>query len=236
MLQKTRSSKQHLKLQNLSFWLAKLAKPKVSDRGYTLMESLVAIVMVASVIAAITPPLFLSAATRVRNRRAEQAMQLAQAEVDKIRRLVESGRYKAGGDGSETDINNANPTNVFYLPSVGGGNGDIRNNPGLPPREVDIDGDGKQDFLVQSFRNDGFTLPSRVNQPIDFQMGVRVYSIQARGNPLEPTRPASLQFTTANGGMDRRPLAVLFTRITRSDLSGSICSYHAPGGGPSGCP
>lgn len=235
MLHKISNSRQKPHSQSLPFWLARLFKTQRLNQGYTLMESLVAIVIVAIIISAITPPLFLSAATRVRNRRAEQAMQLAQAEVDKIRRLVESGRYKAGGAGTEPDLNDASLSNPFYLP-VGGGS-DLRIAPGPDPREVDIDGDEKPDFLVQSFRDAGFTLPSRTNQPVDFQMATRVYSIRAKGNPLQFDKPASMQFTTADGGMARRPLAIIYTRVTRSNLSNSLCSYYVGGGTkPPGCP
>lgn len=235
MLQRITNSKQRPHRQNLPFWLARLPNSKRSQQGYTLMESLVAVIIVAIIISTITPPIFLSAATRVRNRRAEQAMQLAQAEVDKIRRLVESGRYRAGGAGTEPDMGNSSASNPFYLP-VDGGN-DLRTVAGPEPREVDIDGDGSSDFLVQSFRNAGFALPSRPNQPVDFQMAVRVYSIRAKGNSLQFDKPASLQFTTANGGMDRRPLSVIYTRVTRSNLSNSLCSYYVSGGTkPPGCP
>ena len=62
-----------------------------SEDGLTLLECLVAIAVIALTGAMIGPPLVMAAATRVQNRRAEQALQLAQGEVDRIRAMVIRG-------------------------------------------------------------------------------------------------------------------------------------------------
>lgn len=67
------------------------SNPKIEAQGFTLVESLMGILVISVVAITITPPIVLSTATRVQNRRAEQAMQLAQAEVDRIRVFVEQG-------------------------------------------------------------------------------------------------------------------------------------------------
>ena len=60
-----------------------------SDQGLTLIECLVAIIVITITVVAITPPIMLATASRVQSRRAAQANQVAQGEVDRIRLLVE---------------------------------------------------------------------------------------------------------------------------------------------------
>ncbi|NET10377.1 MAG: type II secretion system protein, partial [Symploca sp. SIO2B6] len=66
-----------------------------SEEGLTLLECVVAIAVIALTGAMIGPPLVMAAATRVQNRRAEQAQQLAQGEVDRIRAMVIQGNATA---------------------------------------------------------------------------------------------------------------------------------------------
>ncbi len=62
-----------------------------SSSGLTLIECLVAIIIVSLTVLAITPPILLATGTRVQSRRAEQANHIAQSEVDRLRLLVERG-------------------------------------------------------------------------------------------------------------------------------------------------
>lgn len=78
---------------SLGFLLKNRLQSKYSEQGFSLLEALISIAVIAVVISSFTPPIFLAVGTRVQNRRAEQAMQLAQAEVDRVRRLVERGQY-----------------------------------------------------------------------------------------------------------------------------------------------
>ena len=78
-----------------SLWLVltKASKPrsKSSGDGFTLIESLVAIIIVSITVVAISPPIFWATGTRVQNRRAEQALSIAQATIDQVRARVERG-------------------------------------------------------------------------------------------------------------------------------------------------
>ncbi len=78
-----------------SLWLvlSKASKPrsKSSGGGFTLIESLVAIIIVSITVVAISPPIFWATGTRVQNRRAEQALSIAQATIDQVRAKVERG-------------------------------------------------------------------------------------------------------------------------------------------------
>jgi prepilin-type N-terminal cleavage/methylation domain-containing protein len=61
------------------------------DAGFTIMESLIAMVVVSSLMLAISPVLILSASTRVQSRRVELSSQIARSFIDGVR----SGRIEA---------------------------------------------------------------------------------------------------------------------------------------------
>ena len=149
--------------------------------GFTLIESLVAIVVISITLVAITPPIFWATGTRVQNRRAEQALALAQGEIDRVRAQVERG-ISVIPDSIPKD----EPTN--YLPKSAGATSVFTTYEGPKPTAawnkmrstnpskntaevvtagearfpatneyipVDTDGDGTADFLVQVFRDTG---------------------------------------------------------------------------------
>jgi len=214
----------------LALALLKLSQGKNSEQGFSLLECLMAIAVIAVVITSFTPPIFLAVATRVQNRRAEQAIQLAQGEVDKVRRTVEMGSY------ADTD-----------LPAVGGGNVRLQAAPGGSEKldistnqryaksagssaEIDVNGDGTPDFYVQTYRSpciqNNSTLNPSSTKTDAFCLGVRVYSSAVKQNfsNLEspPQRLASLQMTSAEGGQRRRPLAAMYTSVVNSDSQYSL--------------
>ena len=73
-----------LRLAWIKRWatLAGRSQQANAESGLTLIECIVAIVIISVVGVAITPPLFLATAARVQTNRAEQAVQIAQGEVD----------------------------------------------------------------------------------------------------------------------------------------------------------
>jgi len=220
-----RKTHQFIKTKKLAFVKALFSKSKGSEQGLSLIECLVAIVVVAGVISTITPPIMVSVATRVQNRRAEQARQLAQAKVDEVRRLVETGNY------TKDQLNAIAPADV-------GGTGKVCNATGIPFRQsnpdqrVDIDKGVdsnnllRPDFWVQAFRNGGVIDPN-TDRPVAFDLGVRVYTYfeGQTPNPSQIKR-ASLKFTTANGSQRDRPLVTLYTRIVLSDTQNSLQNYR----------
>lgn len=212
----------HFKNQKLALVKALLCKSKGSQQGLSMLECLVAIVVVTAVISAITPPIMLSVATRVQSRRAEQARQLAQAKMDEVRRLVETGNYNSN------DLNRIAPAFV-------GGTGRICN-VSVPfdraRQAVDIDrgadsnpnNQNRPDFWVQAFRNEGIIDPN-TNRPVAFDLGVRVYRFYEGQTPNQIKR-ASIGFTTADGSQRNRPLVTLYTRVVLSDTQNSRQNYN----------
>jgi prepilin-type N-terminal cleavage/methylation domain-containing protein len=233
--------------------LAKSQVPpsKASEQGLTLLECLMAIVVIGLTVTMITPPLVISAATRVQNRRTEQAMQIAQGEVDRIRALVAKDEHTAARlpaivpDGNLQAVaapavpaNPATPStgSPIRSPRNCGTPGTYNNGEQMAANQglrIDVDGDCKADFFMQTFRTQGtmnnaeVIRPTRDQRPSAFQMGVRVYSILADGSSgsLE-TAPASLNITSSQGKQRTRPLAVLYTPFSRSDQGDALCFYQ----------
>jgi prepilin-type N-terminal cleavage/methylation domain-containing protein len=204
-----------------------LLNQQPTEQGFSLMEILVAIVIIAAVLAIAAPPMMMAVAVRVQNRNVEQASQIAQQEVERVKFLVAKG----------------NPTNTGLPPSNGDNSPDEVNDfdspssysncvPPAPclatdPRRAMITQDGK--FLVQTFRNEGEKFQSGT-EIVTFRMGVRVYSIEAKkqidnGETLS-NKPGKLLLSTGLGSQSVYPIAVLYTDISRSDTTGSLTRYR----------
>lgn len=206
--------------------LTKLSKGNSSEQGMSLLECLIAIVIIAVVITTFTPAIFVAVGTRIQNRRAEQALQLAQAEVDRVRRTMERGVYSdidlppQGLQGNSTFRTESGPGSTAVLPA----------NQLYPSRAsagvtVDVNGDGTNDFIVQTYRSPG--VKNNQSSLIGFNMGVRIYSYLANPNLGNlQTRQGSLGFSTAVGQQKTRPLAVMYTSVVRSDVRTSLQCYH----------
>jgi len=216
------------------------------DAGMTLIEGLIAILIVSAVTVAITPPIFLSVATRVQNRRAEQAVQLASGRIDQVRVLIEQGITADNidqlpadaGTGSAKDV--PPPTSSFgSLQSTNYKCSEYDKNVSQVPVEsalpVDINGDCQEDFYVQAFRiNEKTTEVSggeegggtSTNIPRMFQMGVRVYYRNLNFSGNVKTTQAGLTLSTGEGQQTEYPLAVMYTNLSQSDLETSLCTYH----------
>jgi type II secretory pathway pseudopilin PulG len=215
---------------------------KDSERGLTLMEALVAVLMVSAVLVAITPAIFLTVATRVQNRKAEQALQLAHGEIDQVRVLVQEG-ITGGPKGSVNQLPKL-ASGVTTIAEVGPPTSkdgrlqstnyecskyDKANAPQLDvttARQVDVNGDCLADFLVQTFRsNEQNILREGLPVPVVFRVGVRVYSISANFEGLE-TGQASLKLTTGEGQQTKRPLAVMYTVLGQGDSGDALEKYR----------
>jgi type II secretory pathway pseudopilin PulG len=214
--------------------------------GLTLIESLVAIIVIAITVAAITPPIFVATATRIQTRRAEQARAIAQGEVDRVRALMERG---------VTDINllpgvpGTAPASPQALPAA---QLSVLTTPMLSPvacptgiarypaatpvasdrlTPVDVNGDCQPDYAMQVFRLPS-AIPTGGTVPFSFTMGVRVYAYRATYASLS-VQQSSLGLTTGrrDSGPQQRPLAVLYSQISRNDSSRSLGQICRQAGG-----
>lgn len=151
-----------------------------SDQGLTLIEGLIAIVIISITMVSITPPIFWAVATRVQNQRAEQALKLAQGEIDRVRAIVDRGEVAslppaaltpplpptAAGltetalRGSPTSSpaapNLVSTSDTAVISTVSSCTGTTF--PPLSPTtftQIDTNGDCKPDYLMQTFRSQG---------------------------------------------------------------------------------
>jgi prepilin-type N-terminal cleavage/methylation domain-containing protein len=199
---------------------------KHNSKGLTLIECLVAIVVISATAAVMAPVMVFSMATRLQSQKAEQALQLAQAEVETVRLLVERG-----GDYSTRLF--AYPSTTTALTVLGAPAATaVSLSPTSPTtaKLINIDADPEYEFAIQAFRSPG-TYITGSPEPIAFEMGVRVYDYatmqraQAAGTTLR-TDQASLAFTSGDGQRGSRPLAVLYTNFLKGDGNGALCQYR----------
>lgn len=224
-------------------------KPYKGEEGLTLIESLVGIMVVTVIITLITPPLIIAYASRLQNYRADQAMKLAQGEIERVRIQIERGDYDAtklppslaqtGAFNGDLDGIPAVDTNVkppddskenlikYSCPQL--------NVMGSDPNAVrrfcvvDINGDGIWDLAVQSFRSSTppVTYEQANNKPVAFLMGVRVYSrgsIDANVLTPYPGRK-TVSLGLKNGQSVSLPLVTRYVPIVKSDLNISRYAY-----------
>lgn len=205
------------------------------NAGYTIMEGLVAMIMVAFLMSAVAPVIALSVGTRVQARRVELAVQAAKSYIDWVRTDPEG---------------NAPPftSNSFdSLPVPTGGSLNCPND-GDYCATADlycVDGgdgggctvDSLTDMIVQaaSFNNSPqFFTGGAANYDMSYQLAVRVYRANAFApgvGTLEPI-PAGTNVTNAVGSRNS-PLVFLSTEVSPAELQGSfqnICNRIDPTG------
>ncbi|MEG5052742.1 MULTISPECIES: hormogonium polysaccharide secretion pseudopilin HpsB [unclassified Microcoleus] len=199
------------------------------DGGYTIIESLVAMIVVSVLMIAIAPVMAYSVATRVQARRIELASQAATAYINALR----VGAIKP-------------PTNP--QPTIGFPARDTTVSPALPPAPastnpqsnlycVDFDETtqgcaGSKDFFVQGvWRNPANTTNDPT--PTGYELTVRVY----RADGFTGATMTTVQQSVANSalGNPQAPLVVMKTQIpptTQGTASAhqSLCSQLNPNG------
>jgi len=223
-------------------WLYRLRKPHRRQAGLSLIECIVAIVIISLTVVTIIPTVFLATATRVQARKFERANQIAQGELDRIRNMVERGTYTlttlpgdAGSGKAVKDVGVASGFSAGALLSPASCST-------YPPAAtvawnklvaVDADGDCTPDFAMQVFRTTGLN-PVGTNVPSTFEMGVRVYTYSATMPTLLKERASAVPGTGAreNSATSRRPMAVLYSAVARNDNSKTLCFLREQAGGP----
>jgi len=226
-----------------------------SEAGLSLIECLVAIIIITLTVVSITPPIMLATATRIQARKADLARQIAQGEIDRIRMLVERGGYVATDLPPSIGNNIINVTNApaaTVAPTASPSAASPLLSPApcgrtagnltsyYPPTttqlpstnlvQVDVDGDCRPEYVMQVFRTVGFT-PTGEAVPFSFEVGVRVYTYYpGQTFPTLLTDRASQIMgmgprETATASQ-RRPMATLQSRMIRNDSSKSLCQLR----------
>lgn len=196
------------------YWRTLFARPKsANEAGLTLVECIMALVVIGLTGAAIAPMMLVSVATRVQSQKADQALELAQGEVDRVRVQFEQGR--------------ANLTNLPAIVTVAGDRAPSIAGPTsladatIPISEVDVNNDGTLDFAVQSF------LVEKTGVADTYEMGVRVYdhdAVENNSGGSLPVDEARLGMTSSQGDRSEKPLAVLYTGVSITEDTTSLCN------------
>ena len=192
----------------------KRLSPPSTQSGFTIIESLLAILIVTALLIGIAPVITLSVATRLQARRVEQATQAARTYIDGVRsRKIDPPDHLRPLAEVQVDPNTGDKTFVprigafsaIYAPGRGSANANCnaatycRNQANLSLYCADFDGSGAcenssvSDLIVQAFRS---TIadpgnPTVALDPTDdgskgFLLGIRVYRAAAfNGEPEE---------------------------------------------------
>ncbi|MCV3216761.1 hormogonium polysaccharide secretion pseudopilin HpsB [Plectonema radiosum NIES-515] len=230
------ASKQTLQATKAGKILASYSKSR--QEGFTIIESLVAIVVVSVLLAAIAPVIILSVATRVQARRVEFATQAAKSYIDGVRtKQIEPP--SATSDSllkdfpAPTNPGSLNCAANSYCTTTG------TTSTGTPPSPtnlycIDFDGDNTcknsstTDMVVQVFRNKtsttGYALGVRVYRANAFKSGITFKALKdsTSNNPIKQQQT----FTGGTGlGNQQAPLVEMSTDITDTVPSyGDLCN------------
>jgi prepilin-type N-terminal cleavage/methylation domain-containing protein len=202
--------------------------PQNIQSGFTIIESLMAIVVVAILMIALSPVIVLSVATRVQSKRVEMATQVARAYIDGVR------------NGAITPPPSI-PTNTlledYAAPTSSGSLNCAANSycSSMPDLYCfDSDGSGCSissltDMVVQAFRLN----PASTNPDDGYRLGLRVYRADAfkDSSSLKKTKQSDgttlARQATFTGGLGNRqaPLVEMTTDIVTSKTNyASFCS------------
>lgn len=210
------ASKQRLQAAQLAQIAASYLRS--NQGGFTIIESLVAIIVVSILLAAIAPVIVLSVATRVQSRRVELASQAARGYIDGVRTQAITA---PGSTGTDTLQAYAAPTATGSLTCVANSYCTVPTT--TPLYCMDFDGSGNcestsiTDMVVQAFRYNSAS--STATATSGYALGVRVYRADAfrqsttllKNNSTTKTTQASF---TGGAGQRTAPLVEMTTDIS----------------------
>ena len=204
------------------------------SQGLTLIETLVAILVMALITSAIAVPLLLSVGTRVRNQEIEQGIQVGRRQIEQARiQMVNWDGVLSADDliddipilanttdfdgtvGSAADVRP--PTNVCETTGVTGGTGTCPTNTVQYMRGVDFDEDGAWDYYVQAYRTNETIVGGETQS---FDVGIRVYpqdAVKADGTVITPLETEPDSAPLSSGRKNDVPLVSLYTSLYRTE-------------------
>ncbi|MDZ8083519.1 MAG: hormogonium polysaccharide secretion pseudopilin HpsB [Nostoc sp. DcaGUA01] len=220
-----------------------------SQSGFTIIESLVAVLVVSILLVAIAPVLVISTATRVQARRVELATEAAQAFIDAIKSktisensITDAMSPVLTAATSTTKLANATSSSELqrYLPDKAvptdatslycfHNNGKIT----LPADCTTYKTTSPVQFYIQAFGNNVGTISTttaQIDNGQSYRLGVRVYRSDVfidSGNLKKSSDSGGKKAATFSGGLgDRKaPLVEITTEIVRGQPSYSaLCN------------
>ncbi|MEG5136193.1 MULTISPECIES: hormogonium polysaccharide secretion pseudopilin HpsB [unclassified Microcoleus] len=198
---------------------------KSQEGGYTIIESLVAMIVVSVLMIAIAPVMAFSVATRVQAKRIEMATQAAKTYIEGLR----SEALKPGTTGFPAQYTTDNklentpaPTNINALYCID-----------KDSDQICTDG-SNQDFVVQGYYFNN--LPATTNPAkTGYSLIVRVYRADSFASEVGALTTQKLQAdqkrqvqqgtTTAGLGNLRAPLVEIRTEIGATDRAGAYNNF-----------
>ncbi len=207
----------------------KLQASPSNQSGFTIIESLVAVIVVAILMTAISPVIVLSVATRVQSRRVELATDAATAYIDGIK-SKKIDPPPSPITGTNQNIGSYNPPSVGSLTCTK--SNDYCTRPVTNLYCVDGDGGGctktsSKDFVIQAFRYNKASSDAEKG----YQLGVRVYRADGFASNGGNLKKAPIRQNTFTGGVGGRktPLFEITTEISNEDTSFSdLCDRLKP--------
>jgi type II secretory pathway pseudopilin PulG len=199
-------------LENQGLSINRLNKSQPRDGGYTIIEALMAMVVVSVLMISIAPVLAFSVATRLQARRIELGTQAAKAYIDALKAgAIPATDAKFPAKYTGTDLTDAPaPTNATKLYCI------------------DLDGNGScsptsnQDFYVQgAWRN-----PANPTDPTStgYELIVRVYrAISLDGRILKSQKAVGKKQSTVTSGLGNlnAPVVEMRTEIAATNTQNS---------------
>lgn len=181
-----------------------LATSNYNQAGFTIIESLVAIIVVGILLTAIAPAMLISVGNRVQAKRVEAAVQSAKSYIEGVR----TGAIPR----PTTLVNNVGNSNTKLLNSVPVPTQDSIPNLRCVNRDetAGCQNTSGQDFYIQAFRTENSNPNLTINS---YVMGVRVY----RADAFNPSDPTPLKRNEPNA-----------QRVTQNTVSGGIGDRKAP--------
>ncbi|MUH00220.1 prepilin-type N-terminal cleavage/methylation domain-containing protein [Scytonema sp. UIC 10036] len=213
--------------------IQRIVKPLIqaNQAGFTIIESLIALIVVSALLAAIAPVITLSVATRVQSRRVELASRAAKTYIDGVR--TKQILAPAPPSSTTTLSDFSAPTALGSFSCTANSYCTNTATASTPPTNlycVDFDGSGicegtsTTDMVVQAFR------PNNNDPTMGYSLGVRVYRADAfRLNTtlLKNTSTTKVTQNPFTGGAGKRsaPLVEMTTEINDAvPKYGDLCS------------
>jgi prepilin-type N-terminal cleavage/methylation domain-containing protein len=205
-----------------------------SQSGFTIIESLVAMIVVAILLTAIAPVIVLSVATRIQAKRIETA-------ADAAKRYIEGVRSGAITVPPSTTVGaNTYTLNSYPAPALGTLTCTANNYCTTPSANlycIDLDGSGcsltsAQDLVIQAFRynqgtvSSGGTTTNIVDPTMGYQLGVRVYRASGFSGNSGNLQQAPYKQNTFTGGLGNAsiPLVEMTTAIDTGFVFSNLCT------------